>query len=152
MFQIFQHLDGDTSKFSDKLDRLYITNGRFDLNLVFSEANIHASVDLIAVLDKDSGHIVPHYTTDPGNIRVIWRTIVQVEDSRDSQAVGFRMLAFTTGNVVLILKLVSWTLNYCITTVYINDWHPNTNSEILVSTCTCTYALNLSHNVQVVTL
>ena len=100
MFQVFQRLDGDTSKFSDKLDRLYIANGRFDLNLVFSEANIYDSSDLIAVLDNDSGHIVPHYITEPGNIRVIWRTIVQVKDSRDSHAVGFRMLAYTDGNVL----------------------------------------------------
>ena len=85
--------------FSDKLDRLYISNESFDLNLIFSEATIQQSSGLIAVLDKESEHIVPHYITEPGNIRIIWRTVVQVKDSRDSNAVGFRLLAYTDGRI-----------------------------------------------------
>ena len=89
----------DYSKFSDKLDRLYITNESFDLNLIFSEAAIHESSELIAVLDMESGHIVPHYIAEPGTIRLIFRTVVQDKDSRNTNAVGFRLLAYIDGKV-----------------------------------------------------
>ena len=93
--QGFLRTDDYTFRFSDKLDRLYIANESFALNLVFSEDVIHKSSGLIAVLDTESGHLVPHYITEPGNIRLICRTVVQVKDSQDSHAVGFRLLAYT---------------------------------------------------------
>ena len=90
----------DYSKFSDKLDRLYITNESFDLNLIFSEAAIHESSELIAFLDMENEHIVPHYIAEPGNIQLIFRTVVQDKDSRNADAVGFRLLAYTDGRVI----------------------------------------------------
>ena len=93
--QVLQRLDDYPAKFSDKIDRLYISNASFDLKLIFTDVDVHTSSDLIAILDKESGHLVPHYITEPGNIRLIWRTFVQVMGSRDSHAVGFRLLAYT---------------------------------------------------------
>ena len=87
------------SKFSDKQDRLYISNEYFDLNLIFTDIDIHKSSGIIAVLDKESGHLVPHYITEPGNIRLIWRTVVRIKDSRDPRAVGFRLLTYTDGRL-----------------------------------------------------
>ena len=97
--QEFLRTDDYTFRFSDKLDRLYIAKGSFDLNLVFSEDPIHKSSGLIAVLDTESGHVVPHYIAEPGNMRLIWRTVVQVKDSKDTRAVGFRLLAYTDGRL-----------------------------------------------------
>ena len=92
----------DYSKFSDKLDRLYITNESFDLNLIFSDNAIHKSSELIAVLDMESGHLVPHYIAEPGNIRLIFRTVVQDKDSQNADAVGFRLLAYIDGRVNIL--------------------------------------------------
>ena len=97
--QVFQRTDDYTAKFSDNIDRLYISTASFDLNLIFTDIDIHTSSDLIAILDKESGHIVPHYILEPGSIRLIWKTVVQVEGSRDSNAVGFRLLAYSDGRL-----------------------------------------------------
>ena len=97
--QGFLRKDDYTPKFSDKLDRLYLSNESFDLNLIFTDIDIHKSAGVIAALDKESGHIVPHYITEPGNIRLIWRTVVRIKDSGDPRAVGFRLLTYTDGRL-----------------------------------------------------
>ena len=99
LFQVVMRLNEQTAKFCDKIDRLYITDESFDLSLIFSESIISTSSGLIAMLDKESSDLVPHYITELGAIRIVWRTVVQITDSRDTRAAGFRMLSYTDGRV-----------------------------------------------------
>ena len=94
---ILQSYDG-RKRFSDNLDRLYITTGAFNNDKIFTDDIIDAMDSVLFSFDKESRNNVPELMTGAHTIKLFWRTVVQFQStSRDQSAAGFRLLAYPTG-------------------------------------------------------
>ena len=83
-------------RFSDYLDRLYITRYSFESDLILSDQVVDQSQDVIFTADKTMMEGVPHLITYSDKVKIYWRTTVQ-SNQQDAPAAGFRMLAYPSG-------------------------------------------------------
>ena len=84
-------------RFSDYVDRLYITNSDFDPVKIFSDdvLNFTSVNGLLHVLDKSMNGRMAYYMTQSHTIRLFWRTVAPFHSpAADRSAVGFRFLAY----------------------------------------------------------
>ena len=96
--QVIPQYNDGRKRFSDNLDRLYITTGAFDNDNIFTDDIIGATGSVLFSFDKESRNDVPELMTGAHTIKLFWRTVVQFQStSRDLSAAGFRLLAYPTG-------------------------------------------------------
>ena len=91
-------------RFSDNLDRLYITRSSFDPDLIMSDQLVDQSGDIILTADKTMNEGVPHLITYSDIVKVYWRTTVR-NSQQSSAAAGFRMLAYPSSMICFSLFL-----------------------------------------------
>ena len=97
LFQVSPEPDSQM-RFSDNLDRLYITRLSFEADLIMSDQLVDQSENIILAADKTMNEGVPHLITYSDKIRVYWRTTVQ-NSQHTSAAAGFRMLAYPSSMI-----------------------------------------------------
>ena len=85
-------------RFSDSLDRLYITRPSFDPDLILSDELVDTLEDIILTADKSAVEGVPHIITYSDRVKLYWRTTVQ-SNQLDSVAAGFRILVYPSGSI-----------------------------------------------------
>ena len=104
LFQVSPTSTDTQLRFSDNLDRLYITTPSFEPNLLLSDHFIDQSEGVIFVADNSFEETVPHLITYSETVRVYWRTTAQ-STSRDSAAAGFRILTYPSSKLLSFFSL-----------------------------------------------
>ena len=86
-------------RYSDNIDRLYITTAAFSCNEMFTDDVVNATGSVLRVFDRTTENYIPEYMTGLHRVKLLWRTVVQFQTvKRDPTAVGFRLLAYPTCN------------------------------------------------------
>ena len=92
-------------RFSDNIDRLYITTADFAADSLLSDDTVERSGGVIAVFNESNKDPVPHVYTESSRILLYWRTSQRNNGGDLGAAAGFRLLAYPSGILVVHLFL-----------------------------------------------
>ena len=92
-------------RFSDNIDRLYITTADFAADSLLSDDTVERSGGVIAVFNESNKDPVPHVYTESSRILLYWRTSQRNNVGDFGVSAGFRLLAYPSGIVVVHLFL-----------------------------------------------
>ena len=102
IFQVIPQYSDGNKRFSDNLDRLYITTRGFNNDKLFTDDVVNATGSILKAIDKSSSIDIPEIMTGSQRIKLFWRTVVQfMTTTKDQLAAGFRLFAYPTGILII---------------------------------------------------
>ena len=98
----------DKIRFTDKINRLYVTNDKFDVASLLTDSTVESKEGILKVFAREEINNYFHIRTNENRLLIILRTF-EYESSVKQFGTGFRMITYATGTLGVlnhILKIV----------------------------------------------